>query len=1544
MTLLLVAGMHRSGTSFLTELLHLLGAGVGQDLLPAAEDNPHGFWERTDVKRINDQVLERLGGSWDSPPTPMAPSWAASAGLDRLRQDAEGVLLELAEESPDAATIAVKDPRLSLTGPFWSSISRPDASFVLVRDPDQVAESLRHRNGMSRRRSLDLWTRYTVDAVLDLPRPCLVSLAALGSDPESTLARVAAHAGLEGDLGPAIDLARERSRTWEPPELLASSEDTDGLAGGLHAMLTGADTDAEAVRPVLAAVGRTWRGPGDDLALERVRHVHGDEAVGDLVATSRRRAAELEDRLSDVRLLLEEARRDRDQERRARRTLEGRVSTLEEARDRAESRRETLEHERDAAREKAEEARTAATRSDAALGKVRSQLVTTEGLLGEVQGTAARLEGELADGAGDDDALEELERLKGRRSVKAALGAAETIRPVFRTVRRVRKRARRWSSGGSRPRGGDRGDDTPDGAADAGPAPPVTTPATPRAQPAADDPDERDSPPREPRIDWLRTARRLKLAPALTVVVPIHDAVDDVRACVDRLLAWTPRQFRIVLIDDASTDPAVGELLATVNPRTNVTVWRNEANLGFTRTVNRAFDELDGDVVILNSDARVTPNWTVNLRVAAYATERVATVSAVSDNAGAFSVPEPGPNESTGLAEVDHARLLTRTSRRRWVQAPTGHGFCMLVRREALDELGGFDADAFPRGYGEENDFCMRATAAGFVNVVDDATLVFHANAASFSPARKEELVAAGRATVDQRHPDYTERIRTWLRGDMQLVRTDVRELDVVARALANNGGGPGDARVRPRLLSVVQRGAGGTPSTNEDLMRALEDRWDPWILTSDSRHLRLYHVVDGSIELVEKVDMGTRVGFNTPTNPTWLAFALRVLVTHGIEQVHVRHLVKHSQQDLPDLLRTLGLPAVLSFHDFYWVCPNVHLLDQDNVFCGGTCTSTDGDCSRVYPGEPIDRQLKHDWVLGWQRRSRRMLDAFDGFVTTSASARDVLVDNLPELAGRDFAVIAHGRDLGDAPVVVIPPDPERIRIAVLGSLTPAKGGDVLRDLLAADHDKVLDVHVIGPHRPQYEDLRATFHGPYEREQLSAVLDKVQPPFAAVLSVWPETWSHTLTEAWAHGLPVLTSHHGALGERVEEHGGGWVIDVDDPARALAQVRAIAADLDGWRAQQERATVEDLSTTADMAAAYDRAYARASRRTPPPVPVVDVHVVTDERGHSPGSAHVRSLARFAHPEVCRRLRSRRNRLGVADGDRLGPVDVMWIQRNAVAPDDVDLLLARRDERGARLVVDLDDDLVHTEQLPTHMADYVPVMQRLVAEADVVTASTPALATVLGPFCRRVVVLPNLLDEGMWFPGGHAAGLRAPRPDGALDVLYMGTTTHRADLEFLREAFRRFADAHDGTVTLHVIGGTPDDDEWFTRIDVPARMRRYPRFVPWLRGMSDRFDVAVAPLLDTPFNASKSDLKFLEYSGMGLPSVLSRVPAYAETVTHGTDGRLADNTVQDWVANLHAVAAPDHRRDIAAAAVEHARRRTLGPTMPDFAALVVGPRWS
>ena len=167
-------------------------------------------------------------------------------------------------------------------------------------------------------------------------------------------------------------------------------------------------------------------------------------------------------------------------------------------------------------------------------------------------------------------------------------------------------------------------------------------------------------------------------------------------------------------------------------------------------------------MILLNSDAFVTPNWIAGLRGHAYSAKDVGTVTAMSDNAGAFSFPVANVKNAVPdyMSKEQFAlRIVQLTGQCEPIDVPTGSGFCMFIRRQLFNAIGLFDAETYPRGYGEENDFCMRAVAAGWRNLVSPSCYVFHKRGASLK-GEKAILLERGMMKLLEKYPHYPAEVR----------------------------------------------------------------------------------------------------------------------------------------------------------------------------------------------------------------------------------------------------------------------------------------------------------------------------------------------------------------------------------------------------------------------------------------------------------------------------------------------------------------------------------------------------------------------------------------------------------------------------------------------------------------------------------------------------------------------------------------------------------------------------------------------------------------
>jgi hypothetical protein len=244
--------MHRSGTSFATRALELLGVSLGAPtgLLVPGPDNPAGYFENRSIQELNDELLAHLGGAWDRPPV-LSGAWADDEGLDAFRIRAATILADdFGAAIAEGRTIGFKDPRVSLLLPFWRTVRPVSATLVLVRDPGEVAASLARRDGIDAPQAALLWLRYLLAAATNDPEHLLVGLPDFFDDLGPTLARIARH----------LDL--------EPPAAAVEAAVRDHLDPSLRHHVAGdEDPDGDASNPIVELAARVWNRGRPDLSI-----------------------------------------------------------------------------------------------------------------------------------------------------------------------------------------------------------------------------------------------------------------------------------------------------------------------------------------------------------------------------------------------------------------------------------------------------------------------------------------------------------------------------------------------------------------------------------------------------------------------------------------------------------------------------------------------------------------------------------------------------------------------------------------------------------------------------------------------------------------------------------------------------------------------------------------------------------------------------------------------------------------------------------------------------------------------------------------------------------------------------------------------------------------------------------------------------------------------------------------------------------------------------------------------------------------------------
>lgn len=256
---------------------------------------------------------------------------------------------------------------------------------------------------------------------------------------------------------------------------------------------------------------------------------------------------------------------------------------------------------------------------------------------------------------------------------------------------------------------------------------------------------------------------------SVTIVVPVYGDWPSLSDCIDSLKEHTlSPDTRVMFVNDCGPDVENIEknIKASIKGFKNYYYYRNKKNLGFVATCNLAVQTLDktnNDILLLNSDTKVTSGFLDEMLEILYSDEDIGAVSPRSNNATIATIPISAASQK-GINPVESFKLFQELKTRlpRYNIAPVAHGFCILIRRSLIKKFGLFDP-IFGKGYGEEVDFCQRIAGQGYKSVLANRAYVFHLEARSFSLAVKAKMLETNNKIVRSRYPNYQQAVKDYI-------------------------------------------------------------------------------------------------------------------------------------------------------------------------------------------------------------------------------------------------------------------------------------------------------------------------------------------------------------------------------------------------------------------------------------------------------------------------------------------------------------------------------------------------------------------------------------------------------------------------------------------------------------------------------------------------------------------------------------------------------------------------------------------------------------
>ncbi|HCH1699750.1 TPA: glycosyltransferase [Vibrio parahaemolyticus] len=654
--------------------------------------------------------------------------------------------------------------------------------------------------------------------------------------------------------------------------------------------------------------------------------------------------------------------------------------------------------------------------------------------------------------------------------------------------------------------------------------------------------------------DFISKIRRGEIKPAVStnveifseskksnvvdIIIPIYKGVNETINCIKSVFSVKSNViYNVIAINDCSPEEELTTLLRTLSTELPITLLENKKNLGFVSTVNKGMRlNPSNDVVLLNSDTVVTDYWLDRVLEAAYKDSTIGTVTPFSNNATICSYPNFCQDNElpTEISLNELAKVISEVNGNEVVDLPTAHGFSMFIKREVLDEVGLFDDEKWGKGYAEENDFSLRARSFGWRNVIATGAFVHHLGSVSFAEDATQ-FIAKNLKILNGIYPDYSQSVQLFIALDpirpyrnnisLALMKKEVQKQKIRNK---NQGG----SIVFVSLSSSI---GGGTEVATTDLSKIHHNSGQSvFMLTCPKKNIwELSSQIDNSI-----------IQYHLPQDKNKLLSDLKSL---EVSRFHIHHTLQFDKT-IWELPKELGVEYDVTLHDYYTICPRVNLVNDSEFYCGEPTERHCNNCIKrngVHDSSLLQFSDFGDDIRSWRSFFESKLQDADKVITPSYDTKNRIIkyfniDNIETKYHPETEVTYNPRGFKGGEV---------INVAFIGAIGIHKGLNILKELAeySYEHDFPLKFTVVGytSDDAYFDDLpNVKITGKYKKEELASLIKSNNCHIAALFSVWPETYSYTLSEALRANLDIVTFDIGAIVERTKGYSTRQVIPLD----------------------------------------------------------------------------------------------------------------------------------------------------------------------------------------------------------------------------------------------------------------------------------------------------------------------------------------------------------------------------------------------------------------
>jgi glycosyltransferase involved in cell wall biosynthesis len=433
----------------------------------------------------------------------------------------------------------------------------------------------------------------------------------------------------------------------------------------------------------------------------------------------------------------------------------------------------------------------------------------------------------------------------------------------------------------------------------------------------------------------------------------------------------------------------------------------------------------------------------------------------------------------------------------------------MFIKRRCIDEVGLFDEKLFDKGYGEENDFCIRATSKNWRHILALDTFVHHIGEVSFSVSARNKKNQNSKI-LKKKYLFYDKLIHDHvLKNENYLYN-----VSLTASRYKNSS--------LPVILFVTHSLGGGTEKHVRELSSFIVKNSKAKILIlRPTHHPKIVNLKSASEE--DNLNLDLTVSDFDLLYDTLNLFA--------IKKIHIHHIIGF-QFSIEALCLKLGVKYDFTFHDYYSICPRVNMVKPGFGFCNKPSIDECNICLKMPPNTISDIE-----IVWWRAQFNSLLSGANNLISPSIDTARRINYFFPNL---DIKPVAHEtfKNLKfQSPKKLVNVSKNK-HFLILGTLTLNKGREVLNNLLNKIAEKKLPIKftLIGlPDAPIKPSKNFSYTGPYDDEDILPLIRKQDADAILFLSQCPETYSYTLTYAMLSSLHIVAPNLGSFPERLNSY-------------------------------------------------------------------------------------------------------------------------------------------------------------------------------------------------------------------------------------------------------------------------------------------------------------------------------------------------------------------------------------------------------------------------